>query len=1030
MTRRAIVLSGWLLLIGAATATAQTDAALDDYHFANGLYGEKLHELAAKEYERFLEQHSGHEKVPDVLLRLGDCYFELGDHRRAIAPLDRLRRKHPRFADLPEGLYRLGRCLLEAGQIDDALARFTEIEENHGRHELAPAARYWRGETLFRAERHAEAAEVLTQFVRQHADSPYRSFAQFTLGWAAYRSGRPEDAVAAFRAVIQDRARTELHDEARYLTAESLYQLARFEDAGREYARVPAESSYGEPAASGAAWCLAQLERHGDAAQAFAQLVQSHPDSERAPDHRLQAGICAYRAEDYASALRLLDAGSGELPRAEASYWRGQANLKIGQPKAALTEFERVGRERPEPELAARAGIGAGDALFELDRFEDAARQYDAAASGAPTDELKSYALHAASLCFQRLGRAEEAVARADRLLENGASGSWQVEAGFARAEGLFDAGRFEEAATTYERVAAEAPDPQRKRAALYKLGWSHYRREAWPEARAALLQAAEAFGKGGESDECRYLAARCLLQTGAAEDALEELSRLGRRGGDYADEARLERARLLDQAGRTDEALAEYDETLRAGGGKETLALALYERAGLTARLGRFDEARKAYALVLEQFSDMEELAALSRHGLGWALLEAGDAEGALKAVRPILQQGDARPDLVEGSLRLTGAAHRKLGRPDRAIEAFRELAKQFPKTRSAVEAQFGIGVCQAASDEHRQAARTLEKLLRSEPPNDLLDKVLYELAMSYDALSDHKRALATRQKLVASCATSPLVSETLFRMGEASYGSDDFGAAAELYLKVADASGGGLQEKALYKLGWSRRQAGDQTAAAKAFLDLANRFPESDLAGEALFLAGESLMKTGALEEAVLPFDALVERFPSHDLAARALFQSGQCEARRERWDSALQRVNRHAKRYADSEHAFEVSFWIGRCHEGRGRFPSAIQSYQRVTELSDGPTSAEAQVRIGECYVQQKDLDRAIAEFLKVKFLYGHVEWIAEASLRAADCFLQKEQPERARKLLQDVIEQGPRDAAWVERARALLARLNER
>ncbi|MEQ8762430.1 MAG: tetratricopeptide repeat protein [Planctomycetota bacterium] len=1033
MRRPAFALASWLLLLvpGQAAPQNQPDPALEAYQFASGLYGEKLYELAAKEYERYLERFDDHEKVPDALLRLGDCYLELGVYDKSVRTLERLTQRHSRFKDLPEALYRLGRSRLELGQLDAAAKAFAEIGERYERHELAAPALYWQGEALFRSDAHEEAAKVLSRFVERHSDSPFQTFGRFTLGWAYFRTDQLEKAAEAFRAVLSDRDHAELHAEARYLLAESLYRRNQLEEALREYAKVPEDSDYGEAAQAGRAWSYSQLERHADASLAFASLAEAHPDSEEIGTYQLQAGISAYRAADYDRALSLLEQRRGsKLPEAEAAYWRGQSLLKSQRAEPALEEFSRVARGNPSDELAVRGWIGAGDALFELKRFEEAARSYDRAADRSPDEELKAYALHASSLCFQRLGRPEEAVKRADLLLASGGPGSWQAEAAFAKAEGLFEAGQYDVAASTYARVAEESTDAERKRAATYKLGWSRFRQEAWEPAREAFTRAADLYTDRPEGDESRFLAAQCALRLGDLDTADRELRQLDRRGGDFADEARLERARLFDQQDRPDDALKLYSQTLEKGGTDQTLALALYEQAGLAARTGRSDLARSSFERLIRDHSQFDELVALSRHGLGWALIEAGESERAIESVTPILSDKKSREDLVEGSLRLVGAAYRQMGQPEKAIGAFEELVKRFPKGRSALEARFGIGVCQATAGDARSASRTLSRLASEELPSELADKVLYELAHAYDAMKDPKSALATRQKLVQTCPSSELVSETLFRMGESSYGENDFGSAADIYLKVATESSGELQEKALYKLGWSRRQAKSHTAAAEAFLNLGSRFPDSELAGEAFYLAGDSLVQVEAYQEATVPFEALLQRFPKHELVPRALFEMGRCEAKRERWDEALECLTRHARQYGESEHAFEASFWIGRCQEAKGRFPSAIQSYQRVTELSQGPTAAEAQLRIGECYAKQKDLDRAIAEMLKVKFLYGHPEWVAEASLRAAELFVAREQPDRARKLIQDVVKEGPSDAAWMARAQQRLTELNER
>ena len=132
----------------------------------------------------------------------------------------------------------------------------------------------------------------------------------------------------------------------------------------------------------------------------------------------------------------------------------------------------------------------------------------------------------------------------------------------------------------------------------------------------------------------------------------------------------------------------------------------------------------------------------------------------------------------------------------------------------------------------------------------------------------------------------------------------------------------------------------------------------------------------------------------------------------------DAAVRELNAHRQRYPESERLLEVDFSLGISLRALGRHPSAIQALRRVTSAHRGETAARAQYEIGECFRDQNDHESALSEYLKVRFIYGHDEWVAASMYRAGECFDKLGQPDRAKTAFAELAEKYP-DSPWTAR-----------
>jgi TolA-binding protein len=110
-----------------------------------------------------------------------------------------------------------------------------------------------------------------------------------------------------------------------------------------------------------------------------------------------------------------------------------------------------------------------------------------------------------------------------------------------------------------------------------------------------------------------------------------------------------------------------------------------------------------------------------------------------------------------------------------------------------------------------------------------------------------------------------------------------------------------------------------------------------------------------------------------------------------------------------------------------QNQEKYPGAIKSLEKtVTAGVRDDTGARAQFLLGECYLEQKNYDKAIIEFAKVE-LYAFPNWQSKAVYEMAQALLRKENRAGARKQFERLIQSYPETPAATA-AKAQLKRLN--
>ncbi|MFH1566866.1 MAG: tetratricopeptide repeat protein, partial [Gemmatimonadota bacterium] len=720
---------------------------------------------------------------------------------------------------------------LARAHIRRAAAGFTALRREEG-FSLRERAAYLVADSYYEAEDFAEAAAACETLLVQYPQGEYVAKALYNLGWARYELQDYAGAVEGFERFLAvqpegiraDRARLQLGIalEEGGRTEEALAEFARLGDAYNPTAMTEEEKT--EVALAGLregqsrrsiaakAWLkrgdvLKGLGRYEEADQAYQTVIDGFGREEELVEMAwVRRGLLAGEREGNEAAMAVYRL-AGERSERAGFQARMQAAMM-----SLLFEAERYGEALAAHRLylAQYAGHGGESGLSEAEaRFRVAeclrflADQVEGAGAGA--DSARGLRAEAAAVYGEFVAEQGDSYLAPDALLAWGTvelalgdtAAARQVFGALVQAHagtelgchGRLQLARLEEvtADSTFELILTECGDPEVQATAALELG--HRYRLQGRLVRARELLAGVPEGQRGYG-HARLELAQIDVQEGEYGAALGRLDRLLAGEAPWLDEGGL-RAQVQAQVGLIHQRLGDHAQ-----------ALAYLEAA----------------APALEG-----ELRATARFGIGWSLLQTGQAARAWQVWTATLAEEEPSGERRRNLLRGLGMCAREVGEPERALPLFEALLADpatYADGRLALRQYYlDAGDAEAALTQVEELAGEagLESDGNGAQACLLAGKALYAL----DRLDEAEAMLRLGKALGV---TGDVAADYEFSLGSVAMARGVYEEAIELFETArAQASRRSVQAEALYYAAQSAWSAGDTDGARQRFGDLA---------------------------------------------------------------------------------------------------------------------------------------------------------------------------------------------------------------
>jgi TolA-binding protein len=437
-------------------------------NYANALFGRKLYDLAAPEYEKFIGLYPGSAQRASVYFYLGECYRALNRGPAARTSFQTVVDQFPESEFAGPAAYGIAEILFTQKDYGGALTLFHRAAAKTKASALALSARYFEARCLENVDRKDEAGDIYQQVVGVKDPNPYRDDARLALGSILLGRGRKSDALKQFETLANETQKAALKAEA--------------------------------------------TVRAGMVALDLQQVERAKPDKAM-----------------MEKAMALLLKGRG-LP--EAGRWRGVAQVGLlrlqyqsGQFSQVVGDYNKAKDQIPE-EVRPEILLLVANSERQLGHNKEAEELYREIMQKYPgRDEAKDAQ-------YQRLislynSNSPTLQNELEEFLKANPNGERTDQAKLLKAEALYKQQKYAEAAPLYSALRSSQLSAKLRVESAYKLGWCHVQLKQPPNTIDAFSYFLKAFPDAAEVPSALAQRALAYQESKNYESALADLNTL-----------------------------------------------------------------------------------------------------------------------------------------------------------------------------------------------------------------------------------------------------------------------------------------------------------------------------------------------------------------------------------------------------------------------------------------------------------------------------------------------------------------------
>lgn len=595
-------------------------------------------------------------------------------------------------------------------------------------------------------------------------------------------------------------------------------------------------------------------------------------------------GMHELAVKEYRTLLRDFPATKS----ADTIHFRlGESFRRIGRHADAEEHYRTVFEKYPSSPFRHRAGYRRAGVFMDAARYDSAIDVYKSVIEAAPPREIRSASHYFMGKAYTSVGRTNEAVSAFAVVRDQYADTPFCSYALLSLAGISAEKGEKDAALKLYSDAAAKPSSARVGAEALFQMAETYFRGGDFEKSAETYDRLLTTYPADMRSAQAPLQAAWASHNAGRYTTALERaVTALARETSGKTDEWLYLKANSERQLVRNGDAVASYSRLLKKFPASRFANSALYEKALVYYKMGRFKDAIASASAV--------DIGQALRKDVHWLLAESfaslDDHDSAVQYYRLIVKEFPDSDVTAEAAFKL---AHNLRERGDHmaASRYYGVVATRFPAHGLAPRALFASAYCLARENRHEEAARDWAALVRAYGEHPLVEESMFQQGMSEMRMGKEELTVATLNNMLRRFPKSRFTAEARYWRGVLLNRSDRAAEAAEeLRLALAAGPAREMEREVRYALALSLQKAGKFPESA-ALLETVLKTPKgADVPSDLLQWLSEYRFEEKKYAESVAAAQALAGREDNSTwqqvgwtLVGRGLRASGnQAEAR----------------------------------------------------------------------------------------------------------------------------------------------------
>jgi TolA-binding protein len=390
------------------------ESAQRQLDYANGLFTRKLYDLAAPEYQKYLDDYPGRSGRANAYFSLGECYRNLNRVSSARTNFQKVLNDYGDSEFAGPAAYALAEMAFTDKDYAAALPLFRRSAAKSKEPTVTLSARYFEARCLEATGRKEEAADIYAQVAEAGNPNPYREDARLTAAPIFAARGRKIDALKQYEALANESQKPALKAESAVrggILALELVQADKGKIDKMMVDRATALLQKGRTLPeAGKFRAIAQvgLRRLQYQTGQYAQLLSDYKkELEKLPE-AAQAEVLLLAANSErqlgnskeAEALyRRIVANYPDREEAKDAAYERLINVYNSDPSTLSAAVDEFLATNPTNERADQAKLLKAEALYKQQNYSDAALIYGELRASQLSTRLRAEAAYKLGLC-------------------------------------------------------------------------------------------------------------------------------------------------------------------------------------------------------------------------------------------------------------------------------------------------------------------------------------------------------------------------------------------------------------------------------------------------------------------------------------------------------------------------------------------------------------------------------------------------------------------------------------------------------
>ncbi len=394
----------------------------------------------------------------------------------------------------------------------------------------------------------------------------------------------------------------------------------------------------------------------------------------------------------------------------------------------------------------------------------------------------------------------------------------------------------------------------------------------------------------------------------------------------------------------------------------------ALYGEAWCFGKLGEFGKSKEKFSELISGYPETKLKAD--------AIEKIGECDFFLGNFRPAIEEFDrassSSPEtqVLEAALYYRGRALQSIGRNDSAILGYYSYLTSFPEAAHSSEVRLLLsGLLMTIPGRVGEAVSVLKGMPSSD---SLYFESRLELARVYERLNLPDTSETILLSMAGSARTHMAAGEADFELGKLYFDQKRYSKSVEYFVLASKDTV--LYGESMKDAATAAASEGDYEVAEGYFIDSIHYLQGMELL-EAHFDYAAALYAGGDFRRAKEIYLAAEKISVSDTDRSEALYMAGESAYRAGDYLSALSFYENYSQAYPTGDHAATALEGEGYSNYYLDRFANAAIAFQKfIDRYPDSALSADANVRLGDCYYYNKDYRRALGVYADVISKFG--------------------------------------------------------